>query len=217
MENTKKTDKTSQKTDKNDLSIIQKAALFFMNLTKSPATTGERRLIKNVSTGKWEWTEGKVPFETTLESLHPDNVEPGLVKESVDEEARRFKRLGNLSHEPYRGNRWKFEFPGIPEYAVQNLTAISDTQTLLEIVMLVGQGLEDTLEYYNAASKNAQKKKLKKSATLEMLDPTGVPLSSYVYKNLEISKVDFFDKLSYEEESVLTARILFKHTKRTKI
>jgi len=200
------------------LNILQKIGLFFMNLRKSPAKSGQRRLIQNMTTGKWEWTEGTAPLLTTAESLKPEAFQSNEKVELL-----RQKERDNLSaatihipFEPYKKNRWLLEFPGIAPYFFNSLETINPANSIATVILAINEDLENKLEEYKKIA-GTTLGELNKNAILQMLDATGVVLSSYVYENINIQQVIFLNSLSYKDEDVLTAQIHFKHEPRKKM
>jgi hypothetical protein len=92
------------------LNIWQKMSLFFRNLSKAPSKNGQRRLIQNIATGKWEWTDGNAPLLTTADSLSPDkfntNNKEGLLRDKERERDNLSAAIKFTPYEPYRKNRW---------------------------------------------------------------------------------------------------------------
>lgn len=216
MENFKKVAQNGKKIEQNELSLVKKATLFFMDLFKKPSKTGQRRLVKNMSTGKYEWTEGESPFETTVESLdsHKINYEPKGGDLSYEKHKNKYMLM---PYEPLVSNRWSFSFPGLAPWFIQSIYSITDTESTIEVLMVINDELHNTLSHYEEISKNDVKRKLKKDATLSILDATGVTVLSYLYKNVEILNVDSLSSLSYNSDNLLTCKIRFKHEKRVKI
>ena len=218
----------TRKKEEKEFTTIQKIRLFLMDLFKMPAINGQRRFIKNVFTGKMEWTKGNVLYETTLDELKPEPiadenvrkwewtedvqdipVEPIITKKIEVS----FESQSTLHYEPYREHGWIFEFPGIDSYLFQKIES-SDSQTNVEIILTTNCELLNKLEEYKLLSSNLRKRKIGKDAILKMVDISGKASCSYVYKNIEILNVNFFDSLSYDREGIITANIYFKHEPR---
>lgn len=200
------------------LNIWQKISLFLRNLRKAPSKNGQRRLIQNIATGKWEWTEGDAPLLTTKESLMPDNF-----KTNENSEFLKQKERDNLDsfrahtpYEPYRKNRWILEFPGIQPYFFKSLETINPTNSIVTVILAIDDNLINKLEEYKQIA-GSNLGELNKNAILQMLDATGYVLGSYVYENINIQQVVFLNSLSYDDGDVLTAQIYFKHEPRKRM
>lgn len=214
MENTKKAAYNARKNGKNSLTILQRIGLFFMNICKLPAKNGERRLIKNIISGKWEWTDGSAPLPTTLASLHPDALVPDLAKIKQEEKNILNPKFFPLPNDPYRQNRFVFNFPNIKDYLVQDFRQISANQAILTVLLVFPDGDYDIvkeLDNFSKLSTDVRKRKLKKNAVLKMLDATGVAVSEITFKNVAISSVNYFTELSYSSEGLMLGQIIFNH------
>ncbi len=214
MENTKKAAYNARKNEKNSLTVLQRIGLFFMNICKLPAKNGERRLIKNIISGKWEWTSGNNPLPTTLTSLHPTVLIPDLAKIKQEEKDTLNPKFFPLPNDPYRQNRFIFNFPNIKEYLVQDFKQISADQAILTVLLVFPDGDYDIvseLDKFSKISTDSRKRKLKKDAILKMLDPTGVAVNEITFKNVSISSVNYFTELSYSSEGLMFGQIIFNH------
>jgi len=202
------------------LNILQKITLFFNNLRKAPAKTGERRLIQNIATGTWEWTEGAAPLLTTADSLKSDKFNTSNKEELLRDKERERDNLSAAikftPYEPYRKNRWLLEFPGIDPYFFVSLETINPANSIATVVLAINDNLTNKLEEYREIAGTVSGA-IKKNAILQMLDATGFVLNSYVYENIDIQQVVFLNSLSYEDDDVLKAQIHFKHEPRKRM
>jgi len=202
------------------LNIWQKISLFLRNLRKAPAKSGQRRLIQNLTTGKWEWTEGDAPLLTTVDSLSSDKFNTSnngeLLKGKERERDNLSAAIKFTPYEPYKKNRWLLEFPGIDPYFFTSLETINPGNSIATVILAINENLENKLEEYKIIA-GTNLGELNKNAILQMLDATGVVLSSYVYENITIQQVVFLNSLSYDDDGILTAQIHFRHEPRKKM
>lgn len=206
--------KKPKKQDEKELSVLQKTGLFFMNLCKLPSKNGERRLIKNITTGKWEWTAGDEPLPTTVESLDPSILKPDLAQVKLEEKQFLNHQAIRLSVEPYRPHRFIFSFPGIEEWSIQEVRQLSEDQVEFKVWLTYPYSEYDivkTLDDYKTASKDARKRKLKKDATLTLLDTVGFEVGMITFKNVAINLVEYFTEVSYDSDGLMYGKVVFNH------
>lgn len=198
------------KKEQEELTIWGKIELFFRDLFMMPSRDGQRRFIKNIFTGKNQWTRGSEPFVTTKEEI---TYTPPVSKET---EVNLSPRKQSFFYEPFHSSRWIFEFPELKNYVIRSLRAYGNETMCIEVIMIIDTNLTNTLEkfFQMAIQGNG---KLRKNAVLQLLDPTGVVIDSYVYRNVEIQDVEMLESFSYENDDILTAKITFSHQIRKRV
>lgn len=200
------------KKEQEELTIWGKIELFFRDVFMMPSRDGQRRFIKNIFTGKNQWTRGSEPFITTKEEITYTPPKEDSPRENLENS--NFSKV--ILYEPFHGSRWTFDFPEIANYTITNLKAYGNELMCIEIFMIINNELTDTLEKFYKMAINGNGD-LYKHALLKLFDPAGVVIDSYVYRNVKIEEVEMLEKLSYDTDEVLTAKITFSHEVRKRV
>jgi hypothetical protein len=196
----------------------QAITLFFRNLFKITGKNGQRRLMRNPLTGKMEWTEGQeikdvVPtppdlkIEMTEPEKEPFNVAKPWESFSAFEPMRGDRFLINFPEiEPYFFSRYTFN-GGLSSRKMSNGKTKVREQSTVEIYLPAHINIEDTVMKMKK-SKNAG------NVSIEILDPTGIPIRTILLKNIKIEHIDVYSQLDYVNEDLLKGYIVFSHDSR---
>lgn len=191
--------------------------LFFSNLFKRPAKSGYRRLIKNPTTGKLEWSEGEEPKFEEVKAVAPEVIRE--VTREIDLE--KVKTSNFIPFEPKIENRFIINFPSIEPYLFNRYTfhgklssrKMSNGKTKVRehstVQMYLPVAIDNDLEVLKMS-------KLKNLGTVsvEILDATGVPIRQIVMKNVKIEEVNIYSDMSYDDKDLMTAYVSFSHDQR---
>ena len=202
------------KKEQEELTIWGKIELFFRDLFMMPSRDGKRRFVKNIFTGKSQWTSGESPLPTTVESLRPSNLtEPEPISNI---KINPFEKFPCNPFEPLHQRRWVLEFPGIDSFVFVGLKTYSDEMVCAELLSIVNENFSKQIEeYYQNAG--TSKGRLHKHAVLKFLGPDAKEIESFVYRNIKIEEVQMLQELAYDSDELLTIKIFFSHEKRKRV
>jgi hypothetical protein len=217
--------------------IMKKAKKIIVDLFNSLFEEGKdggenRRLIIDEKTGKINWSEGDLPFG---EGANNDEIEKsGCAAYALeDDELKGTRMLEPIPNfEPYRKNRFKVEFPGIPPYFFQaynymgtdvhsvkrlfhSREVIKDDYSSFSVIMLFPNADIDICEKLKELEENPKVGDVK----VHLLDPTGVVVKTIVIPDCQVSEIKAFRELEYgkcgdNSDLVLAGEIVVKHKQR---
>jgi len=193
---------------------------------------GKRRLIINDKTGKISWSEGAKPFGEGVsdEELEESGCAPFTLEDDKDKGTRMFEPVP--SFEPYRLNRFKVEFPGVPPYFFQSYNymgtdshlkkrwfhskeVVKDDYSSFKVLMLFPTAEIDICDKLKELELSPKIGNVK----VHLLDPTGVIVKTIIIPDCEVSEIKAFREFKYgkcgdNSETLLTGEIIVKHKQR---
>lgn len=189
---------------------------------------GFRKLIYNNESKNLEFSEGNKPFED--EEFKDLTIENTIsISDDKKTKTRTFssKVPGPVAPEPYRKDRFKVNFPGIPEYYFNSYKYLGHDSRAkkrgddfydyseFKVVMFINTGI-DICEKMVELEDNPYVGNL----SIEMMDPTGMTLKEIELPSCEVYEIEAFRDLSYggykddESDTVLHGYIRVRHKKR---
>lgn len=196
-----------------------------------------RRLSFNKETGKLSWSKGEKPFKE--EDIAAAKVEEFHLHDDESAKTRTAHMVMPcpFMNDVYRKNRFKVEFPGIPEVFFNSydymgtdvhsqkrlLTSnkvIKDDYSSFRVLMMIGSAgkegeLIDICDKLVELENNPSVGDIK----IHMLDPTGVTIKTIVIPDCEVVEIKAFRNLDYgsykeKTDDVLYGEIIVKHKQR---
>ena len=205
----------------------QAITLFFMDLFKMPAKDGTRRLYKNVFTKKWSWTEGLEPVFKNTKEQEAYNAMVMSGSTSIVEVFNPTKDDNNpvnkrVNYEPIMNARFIFEFPGVEPYLIRGyiyngkLSAKKASNGKIKVREQSSFEMYSPIGYNNDLdiAKMSKKKTSLGTATIQLLDPTGVSVRDIIMKNVKIENVNMYSYLDYVLVEPLAIGVTFSHDER---
>jgi hypothetical protein len=174
---------------------------FFRNLLMMPDRNGNRRLIKNIFTGKTVWTRG-------VEQKFVDLDEKSTPKSGIIFEEH-FK-----SFEPIVSNRFKVNFPNVDPYYIFEYNYCGND------IYGEGDSYKSTISAYLPMALTIEQiflDKLNKKiedVTIELLDPTGEVNRTITLSNVTITQVNVFQNFSFHNNDLQTITVELSHSSR---
>lgn len=187
-----------------------------------------RRIHQSSDTGKINWTKGKKPF-----TEGPDE-EPEVKYFKFEDDKKKGTRLFEPvpEYEPYRKNRFKVEFPGIPPYFFQSYKyvgtdvhsekklahskkIIKDDYSSFRVLMLFPNAEIDICEKLKELEGSPKVGEVK----IHILDPTGVTVKTILIPECEVTEIKAFRDFDYgdcgdKSDALLYGEITIKHKQR---
>jgi hypothetical protein len=190
-----------------------------------------RRLIINQETGELSWSKGVSPLGEgpDEEEIAKTDGKEFKLEDDEGQGTRMFEPIPGF--EPYRKNRFKVEFPGIPSYFFQSYNymgtdvhskkkvfssnkVIKDDYSSFSVLMLFPHGVDicDKLRELEESPKVGDIK-------ISLLDPTGVKVKTIVIPECEVTEIKAFRDLDYgtcgdKSDTLLMGEIVVKHKQR---